>query len=293
MALTFFFPVGLPGAGKTTYLKKSTADNLSWTLSSYFDGDTGFTSISELTDALTEKFNVKRPMNSTEIINVDGLFLTDNIHEQIITELDEKIPQSTAKFIVFEGDIETLLYNDAKRVKSGEREKSAKATIKNLKVETQYIKDMNLIYEKVQVRKFNYLGDLANSLECSQTITSGRWCTGGTVGTCWDENGPTEAWRDEPLEINRNDFSEFYHVLNQLYPNRTSEEVDIISYEYEEYIEIDSDYDSDYYGGQTSHDFYTIDRDYLLEIFHKIKYGIERKDYNSDYIEENFPEIFV
>ena len=293
MALTFIFPVGLPGSGKTTYLKNLATNVSMWNTVEYFDADKGFSSIDELVNALDKKYNKKYPTDYSPIILVDGLFISNEVHKKIIESIDKKIKYASRKFIVFNGDKETLLFNDAKRFNSGERAKNTAISIKNLKMETNYIRENKLIKEEIKVEKFNYLYNLRKSLDVGDIISSSQWSTGGTYGTCWDEDGPTEVYPDEPLKINRHDFWELFSVLDKLYKFKSEKEVDLISYIYEDLADIEEEDESDYYGGCQTHDRYKIYTSEIIRLFHKDKYGIEGEDFNSAYIEENFPEIFI
>jgi hypothetical protein len=241
--------VGLPGSGKTyqaTKYAKMHGIN-------YIDADKMFFNGCSL-DQVIKKAEKLDPCV------VDGLFLTKETQNKF----------KNASFMYFEPDIENCLYNDKHR-----RSKNSEITIQQAKVHKP-----NNIFKVYKVEKYNYLKEIKNTLKISNYCESSEWCTGGTYGTCWDEDGPRELGVDDPEEKYFNE----YKIVIDYFMN------DPEKYEkYEYFINEGTRSESDYYGGEQYSSYWHFRTDDLIKQILKDLYNVT----DVDKIKDTHPELFL
>lgn len=116
----------------------------------------------------------------------------------------------------------------------------------------------------------------------SRYITTERWCTGGTLGTCWDVDGPTELSEDPPIDLLT--CYEFLQVFKDF-------KLDDEPSKYEFCACVEEYSDSDYYGGTAFYCHYIISVNDILEHFYRTNYNIT--NYSLDYVKKHYPELFI
>jgi len=260
--------VGLPGSGKTFFAKKR-VKTLNYF---YVDGDQFLNNpIEKLIDYIKSEEN-----KHTKII-VDGLFLTRKIQQIFIDAFSDNGNNGKIIFTYFSPDREACLYNDKKR----NREINAEITIKNAKIERP---NPSFLHEVITVKKFNYVNDIMEEIKIKDfEIQSERWCTGGTYGTCWDEDeGPTELGEEEALPY---DSCSAYTKILQYYFSNWENYIEKYSFCLDEITEDEADY----YGGCAHYSLWDLDADILIRNIVYDLYGVE----NIEKIKETHPELFL
>jgi len=287
--------VGLPGSGKSTYIDNKLLNNKR---NVKIDADNAdFNSIDDLVTLVN---NINRTSPQGMFTYIDGLFLSNVIQEKLYNKLVPKGLLYNAfdvRFILFEGSNETLLYNDNLRVQGGEREKNSAVTIRNAVLQTTFLKTKT--YERIEVAKYDYLKKyemaICSELGINETLRSTNWTTGGTYGTCWDDDGPTEVSPDSPINIfDTYDFSDFTKLVEYLHRTEKLSLGNIEDKYGEKYLYImmtDYEDESDYYGGCQSYENYYTNVSDVLEVYYREVHGV--LEYNSEYIELNHTELLV
>jgi len=249
--MTIYVPVGLPGAGKTSLYHDSYDECI------YIDGDS-FSSLKELVAYV-------RTLPRTSGYYLDGLFVTESSQNF----LKEYLP-SDPRFIYFPPDLEACLYNDALRG----RNLSAAAVIRNAKVHNPHSNfNVTTIRFTPNMKILKFFGFTSPKYE------SHTWSTGGTYGTCWDEDGPSVVCPDEPLAL--------FLVLKSLLPLFQALDIcpDNLDTLYPAYVTLVEDSEADYYGGVEEFASWHIDLEGLLDQL--------QLDHNISDFESDYPEIFL
>lgn len=253
-------PVGLPGAGKSIFYH-TLNDNCH-----YIDGDS-FSSKSSLYTNI-EKSRI------FEKTYVDGLFLTETMQKELYDLADGNII-----FIYFKPDISTCLYNDKYR----NRKLNSINTIKySTVVDPRTWLPATDHYKCLErtTHKMDYICYLLCKSKYPVILTSDKWCTGGTYGTCWDENGPSELPAyDAPSYEEAFDLDDIIKTFNL--PTNFS---------FKSAISVESTSEADYYGGVAYYDYYVLSLPTAIKK-HLNSLGI--KNFDLEHIKETYPELLI
>jgi hypothetical protein len=249
--------VGLPGSGKTTIAKKVAKQrNVTYIDCDKMCLDNGMT--------LDEMIKHISKSDYENGFILDGLFLSEKIQKKIDDAFD-------VYFLFIEPNRDFCLYNDKKR----NREKSSRGAILHSKIhEPRY----NV--EVIEALKFDDIQYLIHCNNWSQSYESETWTKeGSTYGTCWDENGPSEASPTEPPNLEEvygvSDIFKKFHIDIKTVDNYSS-----VFYEGDYY-------ESDYYGGIMYYGYFKYNTRNLIEALAQKKYG------TSENLSKIAPELFI
>jgi hypothetical protein len=203
-------------------------------------------------------------------IVVDGLFLTKEVQDTLSNNVKYNV-----NFIYFKPDVANCLYNDSLR----DRKLSSAITIKNSRVN----KPRRCV--QMTVKRYDYITLLKDEHKFDDVYNGEEWSNGGTVGTCYDENGPHEikAGEVEPMS----DLTRYYPVVRYFY-DLTDDE---IFNKFSHLIEEDEYTEHDYYGGAESRSFYYMNTRLLIEYILRDLHGL--KSFDTKYVKEFFPELIL
>lgn len=299
---TFHILVGLPGSGKT-YFAESNFPNQHWSHTDKFHIDldackkTGnfeqdiLNALSDEQYAMDEIY-CRGNFHDVDIC-LDGLVTTigqiksvmnvciDYMASHVLRYIDYKI-----KFVIHRWDEnrETCILNDIKRVKDGVRENTSKISIENIPFDSVDITDFeeyfdnkriaDITIEKHTVKRITtydtkfyplvgedrneYSGAWCHDDKPKKTkyMYSESWSGGGTWGNCWGDEGT--IYGEDP-----NDFIEFDNFLESIYPNITFLQYKKIR---KECVDVETSYESDYYGGKETIHRWRCDMEKLYEL---------------------------
>ncbi len=248
--------VGLPGSGKTHYAKNFRDFD-------YICGD----DFDTLDDLIT-----KLQVSYGNII-VDGLFLTEKVQERFLG--------INARFIYFEPCVETCVYNDKIR----NRDLSSESVIRNARVHKPHDK---YIHTSETPKKYTYTDTVISDISLdSWKYNSEEWCTGGSYGTCWDEDGPAELSPDPELGLET--CTGYIDIIEHFFKGS---EITKAILNYSHFVEMIHDSESDYYGGCRGFSYWQLKYPKgLIKAILKDKYGVDNTSYPR--IIETHPELFL
>lgn len=254
---------GLPGSGKTTLLCniKNRMNE-----STFIDVDaytrTAIRKKTSVEDVLKDALSTSRFFKT---IFIDGLFTTNKDLEKIINLAQEVFKENLNISIqYFNEDRDACLWNDKNR-----RKEDCITTIKTLKYEKpdkKYILeatgcDVKLVLNTVK-RKEKYKHDLdeVGYEAYDGYLKSDSWSKGGMHCDCWGNT--YEVYEEDPVE-----FKEFDALLAYLKPDLT-----FLQYKklFSSCVYTDYYYDSDYYGGSVTYEFYKCNLKDLYEELEKL-----------------------
>lgn len=129
-----------------------------------------------------------------------------------------------------------------------------------------------------------YAKYLVNKNELMNTY-SARWADGGTYGTCWDENGPSDCSHDTPTD--QFTFYEYDYVLEKFF----DEVNDIIRERYKNCLIEDEESETDYYGGCAEYGILYFNTEGLIRDILEDLYGY--KNMSIDEAKYELPELFL
>lgn len=247
--ITFLW--GLPGSGKTTYAdsfkrrsKTCVIDLDAITLSSK-DSNVQLKELGQ---------QFKDSLLRNNDIFVDGLITTNQHLRRILDYLNIELVDYNIVYhlVVWKEDRATCLWNDQHR----DRVVKAKTSIQNMPFEKPDLK----ILKELNQRRINYmkvergvfLSALFPGVDFSKNqidkdankLYGESWSGGGSSGNCWDsELIPISA--SSPLE-----FDELDTLLEKLCPGITHLQYRRVN---RECCQVEERFDSDYYGGGTTH----------------------------------------
>ncbi len=232
----------LPGGGKTTYANEQA--KLGWPRKNLIiDGDLYLRQpdrdrmLAQLCDVID--INIHHYKND---IIVDGLFLTNNIIEKVLTLSNINPKTDEVEIIRWKEDRETCLYNDKYR-----RSKDSSITIRNAAFEypsDELIKKWGIkLIEKDVVKKPDWkTWAQQNEIQLvdDRYLEGDEWSTGGTAGNCWD-NTKHQIDAETPKK-----FVELDNLLTRICPN-----INFLQYKKidNDCCDIREDGYGDYYGG--------------------------------------------
>lgn len=267
-----FITVGLPGSGKTVYAKTQAEKNNAV----YIDGDL-FKNLSELLNFCFETIlNTKK-----KDIYLDGFFINKKIQEKIYTFFSSRF--ISVYWVYFEPNKENCLYNDNMRVKSGERSQSSTQIILKSEVHKPFS-----VCNFIKTEKYDFIYTVKEELKEDFYLEedSTSWCTGGTIGTCWDEEGPAELSPQDELTLE--EFESYTNILKHYFVDYESK---IEDFNFRKYVITCNDSEADYYGGVEYFSFLRLDIRGLLEEIFRVKYKMQNFDLDKVY--EQHPELFL
>lgn len=270
--LQFYIAYGLPGSGKTTELmalkfsvdandKRRAKGPRTYLVDVDEITRNTYLSESRKMSHLREQLNARGYCE--EVFFVDGLFTTNDDLVKILNLIKESNPEYELKVqvICFIEDREACIWNDESR-----RSLSCIESIKSLPYEKI---SENLIFEKTGVtinvvrkavvRKPKYKKDaeeLGLYVERGKYLNSSKWSMGGTLCTWTGSRSLISA------ETPR-DFVEFDSLLEKIKPDLTFLQYKRI---YRECVTVEEEYESDYYGGGVTYNFYRCDLEKLYDM---------------------------
>lgn len=259
--------VGLPGSGKTYFLKNNYPNNRST-----FDEDYEFLSDDDKIDIvktigsrIRSNFQYLRIYNELRPVIIDCLITTNSELNKVIDKIYETgIKEGVSDRIHFiihfwKENRELCLYND----KGRRREKSSEISIRNLPLEYPIVNNPDIDYEIIEHDViaapslniyFNKYKDLHKN---KYELTSDTWSAGGSWGNCWGNSGTISP---DPVPQS---FEKFDNMLTDLCPN-----INFLTYKrlYNETVTIEEKEERDYYSGTEYRHYYKCD----LEKLHKL-----------------------
>lgn len=259
--------VGLPGSGKTYFLKNNYPNNRST-----FDEDYEFLSDDDKIDIvktigsrIRSNFQYLRIYNELRPVIIDCLITTNSELNKVIDKIYEtSIKEGVSDRIHFvihfwKENRELCLYND----KGRRREKSSEISIKNLPLEYPIVNNPDIDYEIIEhdviaAPSLNiYFNKYKDSQKNHFVLTSESWSAGGSWGNCWGNSGTISP---DPVPQS---FKEFDEMLEKLCPD-----ISFMTYKklYNETVTIEERSEHDYYGGTEYRHNYKCD----LEKLHKL-----------------------
>lgn len=278
--------VGLPGSGKTTFLKTLFGDRrylytvydpdyyIVYDLDYINDWDTKLDHI--ITHSKTN-IESSKLYGYNRNIGFDLLITTNKELNDIINTVYGLFPDMK-KSITFEihfwkENRNLCLYNDR-----GRRDKNSEISIKNLPLEYPEIYDKSIdhiIIEHEVVKAENkniFLKQFCNNYKNDEfTLVSDTWSGGGTWCNCYGFTGYIDS-ESAPK------FEEFDEMILKLAP-----EISMVNYKnlYNETVTIEENKENDYYGGSEIRYWYKCDLDKLFKLLVKLNI-IDNEDYKEE-----------
>lgn len=258
--------VGLPGSGKTYFLKNNYPNNRST-----FDEDYEFLSDDDKIDIVKtignrarSNFHYLKIYNELRPIIIDCLITTNSELNKVVDKIYEiSIKEDVSDRIHFvihfwKENRELCLYNDRGR----RREKSSEISIRNLPLEYPIVNNSDIDYEIIEhdviaAPSLNiYFNKYKDSYKNDFVLTSESWSAGGSWGNCWGNSGTISP---DPVP----QFTVFDDMLEQLCPD-----ISFMTYKklYNETVTVEERSENDYYGGTEYRHYYKCD----LEKLHKM-----------------------
>lgn len=257
--------VGLPGSGKTYFLKNNYPND------NTFDEDYKFLSdddkidiVKTIGNRVISNFQYLRIYNELRSIVIDCLITTNSELNKVIDKIYEtSIKEGVSDRIHFvihfwKENRELCLHND----KGRKREKSSEISIRNLPLEYPIVNNSDIDYEIIEHDVIEapslsiYFNKYKDSHKNDFVLTSESWSAGGSWGNCWGNSGTILP---DPVP----EFKEFDDMLMQLCPD-----ISFMTYKklYNETVTVKEESECDYYGGTEYRHYYKCD----LEKLHKM-----------------------
>lgn len=281
--ITLEFMVGLPGSGKSSMSKE--LERLSHGKAKRVDFDSLFEQCWWRTGNEKDRSrNIRDKINSgisnprVEKLLLDGLFLT---YEDIIRVVHSCCGFFKSINIVvhqWNEDRDTCVKNDG-----GRRETSSANTIMHAQLDQidgaellnrlkekgcENIGTVSIKYHTVQLKP-----DWERCFRNTEAyvwddgkMRSGKWCTGGSYGSCFGDGLSPVTPDDQP------EFEALDELLIEICPNVTFLQYKKIM---RECVDIEESYESDYYGGGCMYKRYVCDMKKLYETLRSLGYHIE------------------
>jgi hypothetical protein len=263
-----YIAIGLPGSGKTTFLKSCHG--------LYFDGDS-YNSLEDLADDVNHK-------TAKNDVYIDGLFLTEKVRE----EFELYLYTSNITYLYWEPNREACLYNDSQR----DRPLTSAVTIRNAVIE----KPTRGKIITMPTKKYDGVTALLEHFQLTglygdDVYYSEEWSNGGTYGTCWDEDGPSEVSAGTPLDpIAIFDDYPSGQYLNE-FKERTGFDLSTLTTTNPDIFYEKDCSESDYYGGHEYRERWEVKAYDLVAAYLSHHYNIT--DISHDEIREKLPELFI
>jgi predicted kinase len=266
--------MGLPGSGKTTFAKEREKK--------YFSQECMTISLDDINNckrygrkvSLDEKIGELlsgKLKKTTKCIIVDGLILTNEDLFNVITAIAPRFGKVDVVVYQWNEDRDTCLKNDGGRreLPSANTILYAKYEVVNVEEINEKIKDWDASVSKVVKKDVilkegweRYFRHIAYVDE-DKKLRSGRWCTGGAYGNCWDSHlSPVSG--EDPLE-----FKALDDLLESIAPNITFLHYKKIR---SECVNTEETYERDYYGGGCSYLNWVCDLEKLYAILEEKGY---------------------
>jgi len=276
--MALYFPVGLPGSGKTEHFKELSA----YSKIKYIDSDKMFLKGKSLNEVLivTEKIiNMHK-----QDVYLDGLFLSEKVQEEIIDFFYGKVPIYIQLFNSTPEDRKNCIYNDKLRDRG-----SSENIIQNAKVHIPDHRD-GIDVRTMDVPAWNFIETLLKK-DYVDYKSENFTLSGSTYGSCWDENGPTDMNSDEDEIENFTlvDIEGFNYILKEL--DLTYEKIEPNIHFYDRLVEKIEDAESDYYGGCEYFVYFQFNPKEMLKEILLREFNITT--YNTKDIEQIIPELFI
>jgi len=279
--------VGLPGSGKTYYVKNKILPTLNKQVETviHFDADDYLVRDMNKYKAYEKKlnghysdimYNVRRGRNNVHIV-IDGLFLTNSEVHKIVEitkkELDYMFGPNTLqgrlteiKYELFfrihqwNEDRDACLSNDPSRLCSngGDRDKSSSATIKHATYETIKVDEFKKEFPDIHFKLIEHVVVAYTPFEIAGAegngfLRSNSWVTGGRWGDYQGNEGEIEA---EPEE----EFTQFDDFVESICPNISHRDYRTL---WKACVEQKEKYEQQYYGGYENTSYWECDLDKL------------------------------
>ena len=299
--------VGLPGSGKTYYADDKSSEYAMYHMGKYFGEKPKNKRQAYSLKLDYDEYKDKYPSLSNilgyygyhevfmfhpeSIVICDGLFLTNDTQEKIVSEWvelfneeggDNKSNKLNIKFVYFNENREGCLSNDSYR----DKKRSANITIKHSPFEKPDIADLkekfnqeniNFEIEEKEVYVMSKYEGAFKSLRNKywseklgkDVMVSENWSTGGTWGDYQGNSGNIEP--DKVPES----FKEFDDLLLKYCPNVTFLRYKSI---YNNCVTVEEDRECDYYGGTEYFNFYCCDLEKLYEMLTELGYIKDEED---------------
>lgn len=299
--------VGLPGSGKTYYADNKSSEYAMYHMDKYLGekpkNKRQVYSLKLDYDEYKDKYpNLSKILgyygyhevfmfHPESIVICDGLFLTNDSQEKIVSEWVELFNEEggndqsnklNIKFVYFNENREGCLNNDSYR----DKKRSANVTIKHSPFEKPNIEalkdkfnqeNINFEIEEKEVYVMSkYEGTfkpLRNEYWSKKLgkdiLASESWSTGGNVCDCW--GGDYSVRSDKTPES----FEKFDKLLEKYCPNVT-----FLKYKniYSSCVTIEEDHEDDYYGGREYYNTYCCDLKKLYEMLTELGYLKDKED---------------
>lgn len=257
--------VGLPGSGKTYFLKNNYPND------NTFDEDYKFLSdddkidiVKTIGNRVRSNFQYLRIYNELRPIVIDCLITTNSELNKVIDEIfKSSIKEGVSDRIHFvihfwKENREFCLHND----KGRRREKSSEISIRNLPLEYPIVNNPDIDYEIIEhdviaAPSLNiYFNKYKDSHKNDFVLTSESWSAGGSWGNCWGNSGTISP---DPVP----QFKEFDDMLEQL-----CLDINFRTYKklYNETVTVEEISEHDYYGGTEYRHYYKCDLEKLYKM---------------------------
>jgi len=277
-------PIGLPGSGKT-YLGSQMCNNFSYR---HFDADYYFKNGVGL-DEILERVKDELEFHENGLY-LDGLFTTEKVINKILDlKIDNKMLNiEVIYWSAFDNDRENCIKNDNLR----NRDKSSYQTIIGSPKPFCPSENDDRVSKLTirEVKSYDYLDILVDEVDVYDTRSS-EYTTGGTYGTCWDEDGPSEYsvdYDDDDYDL-LTEYS-FRNIL-KLFDLEVEELSEETIQKCKNIVNEHSDSELDYYGGCREFDYYEYDLKDMIRLILKYQFGIT--NYTEEEIMEKIPERFL
>lgn len=256
--------VGLPGSGKTYFLKNNYPND------NTFDEDYKFLSdddkidiVKTIGNRVRSNFQYLRIYNELRPIVIDCLITINSELNKVIDRIfKSSIKEGVSDRIHFvihfwKENREFCLHND----KGRRREKSSEISIRNLPLEYPIVNNPDIDYEiiehdVIEAPSLSIYFNKYKSRKNDFVLTSESWSAGGSWGNCWGNSGTISP---DPVP----QFKEFDDMLMQLCPD-----ISFMTYKklYNGTVTIEEESERDYYGGTEYRHYYKCDLEKLYKM---------------------------
>jgi len=275
-------PIGLPGSGKT-YIGAQMCNNFSYR---HFDADYYFKNgvgLDEILDRVKEELEYYE-----DGLYLDGLFTTEKVINKILNIPIglKKLKIEVIYWSAFDNDRENCIKNDNLR----NRDKSSRQTIMGSPKPFCPSENDDRVSKLTirEVKSYDYLDILVDEVDVYDT-RSREYTTGGTYGTCWDEDGPSQCSVDYDDYDLLTEYS-FRNIL-RLFDLEVEELSEETIQKCKNIVNEHSDSESDYYGGCREFVYYEYDLKDMIRHILKYQFGII--NYTEEEIMDKIPERFL